>query len=114
VFGATEFWDAAWSPSGDRVAFVHDDTELRDDSSRTELRVRDVATGTERSLVNAIGPEWLEVIEFSPDGDRILFSIVRRGTGVGSLWSINADGSDARRLVARIQWADWRPQSPTP
>jgi WD40 repeat protein len=104
--GPTEFWDAAWSPSGDRVAFVHDGTELR---------VRDVTTGTETSLLNASGSERLQVIEFSPDGDRILFSRAEDpGSGVGSLWSINADGSEPRRLVARIEWADWRPQSPTP
>jgi hypothetical protein len=46
VGAPTEIWDAAWSPSGDRVAFIHDDTELR---------VRDVATGTVTSLVNLSG-----------------------------------------------------------
>jgi Tol biopolymer transport system component len=76
--------------------------------------LRNVATGTEGSLVNASGPEWLEVIEFSPDGQLILFSRVEAGTGHRSLWSINVDGSDARRLVPRIEWADSRPQGPTP
>jgi len=99
VGGATEDWDAAWSPSGDKIAFIHDDTELR---------VRDLTTGTVTSLTGMRGSDLLEVIEFSPDGDRILFS-----TGVGSLWSINADGSEPRRLVTRIDWADWRPSSPT-
>jgi hypothetical protein len=99
VGGATEDWDAAWSPSGDKIAFIHDDTELR---------VRDITTGTVTSLTGMRGSDLLEVIEFSPDGDRILFS-----TGVGSLWSINADGSEPRRLVTRIDWADWRPSSPT-
>ncbi len=101
VGAATEFWDAAWSPSGDRVAFIHDDTELR---------VRDVSTGTVTSLVNVSGSERLRVIEFSPEGDRILFSRTEdMDSGVSSLWSINADGSDLRRLVSRIEWADWRP-----
>jgi Tol biopolymer transport system component len=100
VGAATEFWDAAWSPSGDRVAFIHDDTELR---------VRDVATGTVTSLVNLSGSERLRVIEFSPEGDRILFSRTEdMDSSVSSLWSINADGSDLRRLVSRIEWADWR------
>jgi hypothetical protein len=101
VGGPTEIWDAAWSPSGDRVAFVHDNTQLR---------VKDVATGTVTSLVNMSGSELLRVIEFSPDGDRILFSKTQdMDSGVSSLWSINADGSDLRRLVSRIEWADWRP-----
>jgi Tol biopolymer transport system component len=103
VGAATEFWEAAWSPSGDRVAFVHDDTELR---------VRNVTTGTETSLTAMEGSDRLRVIEFSPDGDRVLFSRTE-DSGVGSLWSINADGSDLRRLITRIDWADWRPRRPT-
>ena len=100
-----EFWDAAWSPSGDLVAFIHGDTELR---------VRDVATGTVTSLVNVSGSERLRVIEFSPEGDRILFSRTEdMDSGVSSLWSINADGSDLRRLVTRIEWADWLSPSQT-
>jgi len=60
------------------------------------------------SLVNTTGSERLRVIEFSREGDRILFSRTE-DMGVSSLWSINADGSDLRRLVSRIEWADWRP-----
>lgn len=118
--GPTEFWIAAWSPSGDRVAFVNEESDGLDGNGlpivrSSELRVRDVTTGTETSLLNASGSERLQVIEFSPDGDRILFSRAEHpGNGISSLWSINADGSDARRLVPRIEWADWRPQSPTP
>ena len=101
---ATDFWDAAWSPSGDRVAFIH---------GNTELRVRDIATGMATSLVS--GSDLLQVIEFSPEGDQILFSRMEDpDSSVSSLWSINADGSDLRRLVSGIQWADWRPQSPMP
>jgi Tol biopolymer transport system component len=99
VGGATEFWDAAWSPSGDRIAFVHDDAELR---------VMDVAIGTVTNLTGMGGAELLRVIEFSPDGDQILvLRMEDMDSGVSSLWSVNADGSDPRRLVPRIDWADW-------
>jgi hypothetical protein len=104
--GATDFWDAAWSPSGDRVAFIQADTELR---------VRDIATGSETSLVNVSESERLQVIEFSPDGAQILFSRFEDlRSGVSSLWSIGIDGSDLQRLVATIEWADWRPQISAP
>jgi Tol biopolymer transport system component len=104
VGGATELWDAAWSPSGDRIAFVHDNTELR---------MKDVTTGTVTNLIRVEGSGALRVIEFSPDGDQIFFSRTEdRNSGVSSLWSVNADGSDPSRLVTRIEWADWQSLSP--
>jgi Tol biopolymer transport system component len=104
VGGPTEFWDAAWSPSGDRIAFVHD---------YKELRMKDVTTGTVTNLIRVEGSGSLRVIEFSPDGDQILFSRREdRNSIVSSLWSVNADGSDPRRLVTRIEWADWQALNP--
>jgi Tol biopolymer transport system component len=48
------------------------------------------------------------VIEFSPDGDRILFSKTEdQGTGANSLWSVKVDGSNLRRLVAGTDLGDW-------
>jgi DNA-binding beta-propeller fold protein YncE len=117
VGSLTEFWDAAWSPSGDRVAFVHDDGSRCGRAGPdprnlcdTELRVLDVATGTVTSLARMGDSDQLRVIEFSPDGDRILFSRTEEmDSGESSLWSVNADGSDPHPLVVRIEWADWRP-----
>ena len=104
VAGTNEFWDAAWSPRGDKVAFIHRDHELR---------VRDLTTRTVTSLTGKGSSELLRVIEFSPDGERILFSkFGGRDTGTSSLWSIGSDGSKPRRLVTDIDWADWRPPSP--
>jgi Tol biopolymer transport system component len=96
-----EIWYAAWSPNGDLVAFTADETELL---------VRDVATGADTSLVDVTGSERLSVIEFSPDGDRILFTRWDADTGRSSLWSIGSDGSDLRRLVDGVGWADLQPQ----
>ena len=89
--------DVAWSPNGDLVAFEFNG----------ELLVRDVATGDDMSLVDVKRPESLGVIEFSPDGDRIVF--IRYEGSERSLWSIGVDGSDLRRLVDGIWWADLRP-----
>ena len=42
----------------------------------------------------------LQIVGFSPQGDRILYGIFdANGLGV-SLWSVDADGSNARLLVA--------------
>jgi Tol biopolymer transport system component len=106
-------WNPVWSPTGDRIAFT---TWKRGTGGVNELRVLDVATGTVTLLAEAGGSEQLEVIDFSPEGDRILFARMEGGRiGVGSLWSVNADGSDApRRLVAVTSWGDWLSPVPTP
>jgi dipeptidyl aminopeptidase/acylaminoacyl peptidase len=105
VFGA-RVWKPVWSPTGDRIAFTS--------GNGTELRVVDVATGTVTLLAEKDGSDILLVLDFSPEGDRILFSRAEdRGIGPSSLWSVNADGSDLRRLVTGTNWGDWLSLSPT-
>ena len=59
------------------------------------------------------------MFEFSPDGDRILFSSTEHEAGVGptwgmsSLWSVNDDGSDLKRLVPGTPLGDWLSVRPT-
>ena len=102
-----------WSPTGDQIAFIYSE---RGGPASTELRVLDVATGEVRSLVTGTGGNDLSwgVIEFSPEGDRILYSRTDDdGSGVSSLWSIKTDGSDPRRLVTGTAWGDWQSLGPT-
>jgi Tol biopolymer transport system component len=99
VFGGF-VWNPTWSPTGERIAFTS--------GNGTELRVVDVATGAVTVLTEAERGTSLEVIGFSPQGDRILFSRTEdRGAGEGSLWSIGVDGSDARLVVAGTTWGWW-------
>jgi Tol biopolymer transport system component len=101
-----------WSPTGDRIAFTS--------GNGSELRVLDVATGTVTLLTETDGSDVLSVaagggFDFSPEGDRILFSKTEdEGGGVSSLWSVNADGSDLRRLVAGTTVGDWLSPNQTP
>jgi dipeptidyl aminopeptidase/acylaminoacyl peptidase len=96
-----------WSPTGDRFAYTS--------QKGAQLRVLDVATGTVTLLAEA--DRWgIMVIEFSPEGDRIRYSRWTEDEGcrprpctyVTSLWSINADGSNPRRLVAGTAFGDWQ------
>jgi Tol biopolymer transport system component len=107
--------DPVWSPSGDRIAFTSW-TEVAGRGSLTQIRVLDVATSAVRLLAEADGSDMLEAIDFSPEGDRI--HLIRSNKfgpiGVGSLWSVKADGSDLRRLVAETAWGDWLSPGPTP
>jgi Tol biopolymer transport system component len=92
-------WGPVWSPAGDRITFT---------SEPNQLHLLDVATGTVTLLVEAKASDWLEVIDFSPEGNRILFSRIEdRQRGESSLWSVNTDGSGRRRLVAGTVWGDW-------
>ena len=100
-----EIWYIAWSPNGDLVAFTAAPSKFGD----TDLLVRDVATGADTSLLDVTRSEIVNVIEFSPDGDRILFTRWDADSDQISLWSIGADGSDLRRLVARVDGADLQP-----
>jgi Tol biopolymer transport system component len=103
------------SPTGDQVAFIwspalYDQTS--DPSLNTyELRVVDVASGTVTTLARASGAFPLAPIRFSPEGDRILFSRTEPNNAT-SLWSVNADGSDAQLLVTGAGWGDWQWQPP--
>jgi Tol biopolymer transport system component len=96
------------APTGDRIALTS--------GNSTELRVVDLATGTVTLLVETDGSDMLSVLDFSPEGERILFSRTEvGGSYVSSLWSINADGSNPRRLVTGTAWGggDWQSVGPT-
>ncbi len=47
-------------------------------------------------------------VRFSPEGDRILFSRADASRTRRSLWSVRADGSDARQLVTGTDSGDWQ------
>jgi Tol biopolymer transport system component len=106
-------WSPVWSPAGDRIAFT---SQSRSSSwEPNQLRVLDVATGMVTLVTEAEASDMLEVIDFSLEGDRILFSRIEdRQLGEASLWSVNTDGSDLRRLVAGTAWGDWLSPGPTP
>jgi hypothetical protein len=73
--------------------------------------VVDVASGTVTTLARASGAFPLAPIRFSPEGDRILFSRTEPNNAT-SLWSVNADGSDAQLLVTGTGWGDWQWRPP--
>jgi hypothetical protein len=92
-----------WSPTGDRIAFTAGSY-----SEPKELRVVDVASGTVAKLAAAPGTDSLQVVRFSPEGDRILFSRMDANAVGMSLWTVRADGSDAQLLVTGTGWGDWQ------
>ena len=98
-----------WSPTGDRIAFHGGPS----DGGSDKILVVDVASGSVTWVAGARAGELIYVLAFSRDGHRILFT---RGDATNvdeaSLWSVNADGSDAPVLVTGTGWGDWQPMAP--
>ncbi len=103
-----------WSPTSDRIAFVAGGTTSQElqsdgtysdvlDASTMDLRLVDVASGSVTTLVPAGTGDALSIIEFSPEGDRILYSRFAPDGTTQSIWSVNADGSEALALVSAAQ-----------
>ncbi len=96
-----------WSPEGDRIIVTGGYSLLGN-----ELLAVDVASGTVTSLAASRGNERLDLLTYSPEGDRILYAIRDANYVAKGLWSVNADGSGPRLLVSGSNWADWQPLSP--
>ena len=100
VVSASLEFNPMWSPTGDRIAFVERSQPIGD-SFEGAISIVDVASGGLMRLASVRGTGPSPLLRFSPEGDRILFWRVE---GVPSLWSVNADGSNARLLVTGADW----------
>jgi TolB protein len=89
----------AWSPDGDRLAYVSFENR------KPSIYVQSVSTGARRQLIEARGnqsaPAW------SPDGRRIVFASSQAGGT--QLFVANSDGSAARRLTTNSAVIDTAP-----
>ena len=93
--GLVDHASPSLSPDGRRLVIV-------DFADGVRLLVLDVTTRALTTLpVRGFDPQW------SPSGDRIVYNSVD-----GSLWTVRADGSDARRVPTRstdLSTATWSP-----
>jgi Tol biopolymer transport system component len=109
-----------WSPSGDRIAYNvsagqgYDIYDIPDGGPVTEIRTVDVASGTVTSVYTAASGYAVNVLGFSPDGARILFSrrdafSKRDGHSHPELWRVGTDGSDPTLLAEGSDLGAWQP-----
>jgi len=81
---------AAWSPNGEQISFVEGSEIFMASSEGKNLRKLATVKGRPFSL------------RFSPDGNRIRFSVSDIDTNTSSLWEIASDGSNLHPLLS-----DW-------
>ncbi|MCB0061174.1 MAG: PD40 domain-containing protein [Caldilineaceae bacterium] len=93
-------YDAAWSPAGDKIAFVSKD------SGNDEIYTI-TTDGSILQKLTSRNASWDKHPSFSPDGTRIVF-FSNRDTGRRQLWIMNVDGSNQQNL-SNNQYEDWDP-----
>jgi len=76
--------DVAWSPTGDWLAYVRD---WSDDTLEGQISLVRPNGDDPHTLVQGDSPDW------SPDGKQLVY------VHKGSIWTMNADGSGAKRLI---------------
>jgi hypothetical protein len=95
-------YDPAWSPKGDLIAFVSNNT------GNDEIYTIDPAGQLITQLTfNTV--EWDKHPSWSPDGNQIVF-FSNRDIGARRLWLMNADGSGQRELSSQAQPVSSNPQ----
>lgn len=84
--------DVAWSPTGDWLAYVQNWSE---DTLEGQISLVRPNGDDARTLVPGDAPDW------SPDGKQLVY------VHNGSIWTVNADGTDAHQLIPNGHSPAW-------
>jgi Tol biopolymer transport system component len=96
-----------WSPNGTQVAYEHVVYDGSSAPGTDAIHVVDIASATDRTVVAGLQVNGRGLLGWSRPGDRILFAgLDQKGS---SLWSVNADGTDRKLLVAGAVGGEWQP-----
>lgn len=92
--------DAAISPDGKFIAYVVDN------AGSLSIRMRQVATGSDRELVTASGRQARKSLSFTPDGSYVAY-LEQHEPGVWALYRVPALGGVPQRLVESVETSAW-------
>ena len=84
--------DVVWSPTGDWLAYV---TDWSEDTLEGQISLIRPNGDDARTLVPGDAPDW------SPDGKQLVY------VHNGSIWTVNADGTDAHQLIPNGHAPAW-------
>ena len=84
--------DVVWSPTGDWLAYVQN---WSDQTLEGQVSLVRPNGDDSRTLVPGDAPDW------SPDGKQLVY------VHNGSIWTVNADGSDAKQLIPNGHAPAW-------
>jgi len=97
----------SWSPDGKKIVYCSTRSFA---SGEWTLRIRDLESGrtTVMEDVEGLLPEW------SPVGNRIVFQrMKRRDDWLSSLWTLDLEHGEARRMTSIFSSDDWAAINPT-
>jgi TolB protein len=103
--GPEKEFDPALSPDGGRIAFRMNPDPAADDADIWVMR----SDGSDRRNLTDAPQDANWAPSWTPDG-RIAFTSTRAGSRVLELWTINADGTDPRRVGPG--WCEYAQPSP--
>ena len=81
-----------WSPDGNLIAGIH--------SSGKRIRLIKPETNEVEKTIELTGDfTWVLEIDWSPDGDEILFQTHNNNGGIEAIWTIKTDGTNQQKIL---------------